>query len=228
MKTQYWMLLLLSLILSAVLTGCSVGASAEQEMTKPLDNAAWPTPVPTTAPPSPTPFPKVAADQVRVLDDAVSSQQSAVSDPPSAIGGQQSAVNDQPSAVNDQPSAASDQPSAITAQVRGPKGVNLRQGPSTSYPIVAVLRSGETVRVLGVVEGARDWVFVERDGGKQGWASLPLLEVAGSLADVPSLPAPAAASGQQSAISSQPSAISYRWPDRVPAGERQRHHGHQP
>lgn len=185
------------LLLSALLTGCNLSTQGEPAALKPLDVAAWPTPRPTVAPPSPTPFPKVDPAQVRRVDDKVAA--------PTSVGvgafpAQTRATTDATAGADTPVTTAvwaSTRPAetgttarvTTTARVRGPKGLNVRQGPGTSFPIITVLRSGESVTVLGVNDPARDWASVQTSAGKQGWVSLPLLDVSGPLADLSNVPA---------------------------------------
>lgn len=53
-------------------------------------------------------------------------------------------------------------------------GLNLRTGPSSSHPVVAVLREGETVTLTGIARG--DYVLV-LSSATSGWAASHYLEV---------------------------------------------------
>jgi len=213
MMKHDWALLPI-LMLSALLAGCS--AAATQHALKPLENAAWPTPAPAVTVPVPTPFPKVSAGQVAIVNDAIPTATPA-SSAQGASNGQGSpsptpgagAPNAQTAGGSVASASGSAQPSPVTcnvgscaqARVKSPQGLRLRKGPGTSYPIISKLRDGQSIGVLGVNPGARDWALVEAEGGTQGWALLQYLDVSGSLADVPSvaadsLPPPAVAKPQ--------------------------------
>ena len=64
--------------------------------------------------------------------------------------------------------------------------LNVRQGPSTSYPIVTTLRFGSKVVVLGQTETA-DWLRVGLPDGTVGWVSRTYTDFTGT---VPVVPAP--------------------------------------
>ncbi len=75
--------------------------------------------------------------------------------------------------------------------------VNVRQGPSTLYPIVGGVQPGVTYRVLGKND-AQDWWQIDLDNGVTGWV-IGLLTSANSLAnsvavitDIPPAPEPVA------------------------------------
>jgi hypothetical protein len=186
-----------ALILCALLAGCSVRAQGEALALKPLQEAAWPTPRATEPRPSPTPFPSVDPSQVRRLDDGsaaageaglVPAQTGMPAPTPATIRAGLAAAQTAPaqngSATGATPAVA---PTAISAsaRVRGTKGVNVRQGPGTSFPIIAGLHSGELVTVMRLNEPGRDWASVRTAAGKQGWVSLPLLDLSGSPPDLP-------------------------------------------
>lgn len=221
------------LMLSALLAGCST--TATQHALKPLENAAWPTPATRVTVPVPTPFPKVSPGQVVIVNDAIPTA-TPVSSAQGTPDGQGSptlapgadATNTQTASGSVASASGRPQPSPVTcsvvscaqARVKSPLGLRLRQGPGTSYPILSKLRDGQSVGVLGVNTGARDWALVEAEGGMQGWASLLYLDVTGSLADVPSvaadgLPPPAVANPQVGASNvkvAAPAATSSRPP----------------
>jgi hypothetical protein len=196
MKNGALALVTILLVPCALLAGCSVTTEANQGQLKPLESAAWPTPRLTAEPASPTPFPKVDPAQMRRVDDSVAASVGAdlapaptdAAAPPSAPT-PTAAIN---GATANQATARvgpmeADSPSAT---VRGPKGVNVRKGPGTSFPLIAGLRAGDSVTVLGVNEPGRDWVSVQTSAGKQGWVSLALLDLSGSLTDLPAVAVP--------------------------------------
>jgi hypothetical protein len=195
------------LILCALLAGCSAGT--RDESPAPLEGAAWPTPRPTPVASSPTPFPKVDPAQVRRVDDRSAAPVGAglasaqggtaapTSSPVGAVGAVGAGARPAPTIT---PSPAI---SGATARVRGPKGLNVRKGPGTTFAVLAGLRAGDAVKVLGVNEPGRDWAFVETSSGKQGWVSLPLLELSGA---PPDLPARSSTSPQSSTLAASRSA----------------------
>jgi hypothetical protein len=177
------------LLLCVLLAGCSVRAGGETAALKPLQSTAWPTPRPTAALPSPTPFPKADPVQVRRVDDRAAGEADVRpaptgSDAPVQTGSDATAAANQAIA-----GVAPSEANPLPATVRGPKGVNVRKGPGTSFPVMAGLRAGDAVTVLGVNEPGRKWAFVQTAAGKQGWVSLPLLTLSGSPADLPAAPA---------------------------------------
>jgi hypothetical protein len=190
------------LILAALLAGCSAAAQTGSERARPLDDAAWPTPRPTEVRPSPTPFPSVDPSQVRRLDD---SRTPTPAPAPTAEVVRTGLVSD-PGPVG-QPvqttglSPAPAETAVTTARVRGPKGVNVRAGPGTSYSIMTGLRAGDTVTVLGLDDPARNWAFVQTPAGRRGWVSLPLLDLSGSPSDLPAVDLPTSRSAIGSAAS---------------------------
>jgi Flp pilus assembly protein CpaB len=102
------------------------------------------------------------------------------------------------------PTALPPTPVPIVATV-GQKGVNVRQGPGTEYPIIATQPAGDVLEPLGRDEAGR-WLFVccvdgARDGARDesGWLLAELVAVTGAdisqlpVRAVPPLPAPTAA-----------------------------------
>jgi hypothetical protein len=194
------------LLLAALLASCSISTQGEATL-EPLQNTAWPTPRPTAVQPSPTPFPKVDPALVRRLDDrsAAAPAEGSLSltpEPlPSAETVRASRALAETSALDAMTATATPTVVAPSARVRGPKGVNVRSGPGTSFPVIAGLRAGDSVTVLGVNEEDRDWVYIRTAAGKQGWVYLPLFDPSGSLDGVPAAPA---ISASQSEIPSAP------------------------
>ena len=194
------------LLLGVLLTGCSASTQGGAVALQPLEGSAWPTPRPTLALPSATPFPKADPAQVLRVDDRaavgagpapaqteVTIQTGSAAQPETTTAPAQTGTTAPASAA---PTAAANGANAkvasTTARVRGPKGVNVRKGPGTSFPVIAGLRAGDSVTVLGVNEPGRDWVSVQTAAGKRGWVSVPLLDLSGSLANLPAVPAASA------------------------------------
>lgn len=69
--------------------------------------------------------------------------------------------------------------------------INVRGGPSTEYPIVAILIAGQRVPALGRSKGG-DWVQIAYPGvsGGVAWVYSPLVKVEGSLTIVEPPPTP--------------------------------------
>lgn len=65
-------------------------------------------------------------------------------------------------------------PPANTATVPGLR-LNMRQGPSTTYPIIRVLAQGETVTLLGR-NAAATWAKITASNNVQGWVYASLLQ----------------------------------------------------
>jgi hypothetical protein len=73
--------------------------------------------------------------------------------------------------------------------------LNVRSGPSTSYPVIATLKQGDTVRIIGRNTDS-SWVKIELFGRDQAWTAAAFLNLRVDLRDVPvasAPPAPAAA-----------------------------------
>jgi TolB protein len=181
------------LILGTLLAGCSAITQGGAPALKPLEGAAWPTPRPTLRTPSSTPFPKADPVQVRRLDDISPASVAADHVPaltPAATSAASVGAGLAPAPTGATTPTLAPAPADASARVRGPKGVNVRKGPGTSFPVIAGLRAGDSVTVLGVNEPDRDWIFVQTASGKQGWVSLPLLDVSGPRADLRATPNP--------------------------------------
>ncbi len=67
--------------------------------------------------------------------------------------------------------------------------VNVRGGPSTSYPVVATLQQGDVVRIIGRTADSQ-WVKIELAGQSQAWVAASLLDIAIDLAKVAVAAAP--------------------------------------
>jgi hypothetical protein len=85
---------------------------------------------------------------------------------------------------------------AATATVRV-RGLNARSGPGTGYRVLAVLRAGEQVDVLGKYQGC-GWLYVRKGGDPEllAWIAGGPAYVALSMpcSDIPAVPDPAQAS----------------------------------
>jgi uncharacterized protein YgiM (DUF1202 family) len=80
-------------------------------------------------------------------------------------------------------------PAVLTAWVESNE-TKLRSGPGIYYDEIGVLAIYDMISVLGLNEG-RNWALIEALNGGQGWIPLRFIEVAGSLANVPEVAAPA-------------------------------------
>ena len=87
--------------------------------------------------------------------------------------------------------------------------VNVRQGPSTAYPVAGAIQPGVTYRILGKNE-AQDWWQIDLGNGVTGWA-IGLLTNANSLAngvaiitDIPPAPEAVAAAQAPAAAAAAP------------------------
>jgi hypothetical protein len=70
---------------------------------------------------------------------------------------------------------------------------NVRAGPGTVYPVLAIYTSGTQVRILGR-NHAGDWLAIALPGNKQGWVAVSSLQVGfdvKTLAELEAPPAPA-------------------------------------
>ena len=91
--------------------------------------------------------------------------------------------------------------------------VNVRQGPSTQYPIVGAVQPGVTYRVMGKNQ-AQDWWQIELGNGSSGWVIGSLTSANGLadgvavITDIPEPPAPVAAAPAQAAAAPAPVAVS--------------------
>lgn len=63
----------------------------------------------------------------------------------------------------------------IGADFRAPQGTNVRGGPSTDYVVIEHIAAGETIRVVGKVQGA-DWYMISKNGAGSGFVLSRLLE----------------------------------------------------
>ena len=70
--------------------------------------------------------------------------------------------------------------------------LNIRSGPGTGYPVVAKGKDGATYTVLGRND-AGDWLQLQLDNSKTGWASAAYLHADGDVSELPVRLAPAPA-----------------------------------
>ncbi len=87
--------------------------------------------------------------------------------------------------------------------------VNIREGPSTAYPLVGQLEPGRFYRITGKNEG-NDWWQIELADGGKGWVFGQLVQPSGDLGgvavitDIPKPPAPAPAAAGPAAVTGAP------------------------
>ena len=62
-------------------------------------------------------------------------------------------------------------------------GLNVRSGPGTAFPVLAQVRAGTRLTLLGRTEDA-SWLYVDT-GEVQGWVAAPYVRVAGNILDLP-------------------------------------------
>ena len=81
-------------------------------------------------------------------------------------------------------------PGVPTGRVTAPNGVNIRSGPGTNFPVLAVAPFGTTGEIIGRSADARWWVVaVPSAPGGNGWVSADFV-AASNAADVPVIAAP--------------------------------------
>jgi WD40 repeat protein len=76
--------------------------------------------------------------------------------------------------------------------------LNVRQGPGTDYPVLAVVNAGDALAVTGR-DAAATWYQVSLADGRQGWVSGSLVTLTGSADGIPEVAVPAAAAGRSAA-----------------------------
>jgi len=83
-----------------------------------------------------------------------------------------------PETVPEADSPAEPAPAAWPAEVRSPKGLNLREGPSLSYEVLEVLPDGAEVTALDLPKGAEvpGWRLVYT-GERAGWVQRRFLRL---------------------------------------------------
>ncbi len=81
-------------------------------------------------------------------------------------------------------------PGVPTGRVTAPNGVNIRSGPGTNFPVLAVAPFGATGEIIGRSADSRWWVVaVPSAPGGNGWVSADFV-AASNAADVPVIAAP--------------------------------------
>lgn len=81
-------------------------------------------------------------------------------------------------------------PGVPTGRVTAPNGVNIRSGPGTNFPVLAVAPFGATGEIIGRSADSRWWVVaVASAPGGSGWVSADFV-AASNAADVPVIAAP--------------------------------------
>ncbi len=94
-------------------------------------------------------------------------------------------------------------PTPEFAQLTSGQVVNVREGPSTLYPVVGQVQAGGTYRIVGKNE-AGDWWQIDLENGVIGWTIDSLTSASGSLdavAVITDIPAPPEAAPQVAAAS---------------------------
>jgi serine/threonine-protein phosphatase Stp1 len=76
----------------------------------------------------------------------------------------------------------------VTAQ--DPRGVNVRRGDSTVYPIVGKLTAGESARIVGLSSQGTGWFKVVLPNGVSGWVAPEVVLVTGSTSKLPKVSPP--------------------------------------
>ena len=69
--------------------------------------------------------------------------------------------------------------------------LNVRQGPGTDTPVIAVVNAGDTLSVTGR-NAAASWYRISLEDSRQGWVSGSLVTLSGDAASVPVIAKPAA------------------------------------
>lgn len=86
------------------------------------------------------------------------------------------------------PSIPTIDPNDPTCRARARSGLNLRQGPSTDFPVLTVLSAGQSVPIIGRL-GDNSWWQV-RSGTTVGWVFAELTDVFGTCTTVPIVGSP--------------------------------------
>ena len=109
------------------------------------------------------------------------------------------------------PAAAQTSVEPESASLSSGQVVNVRQGPSTQYPIVGAIEPGVTYRVVGKNE-AQDWWQIELGNGVTGWAIGSLTSANGAannvavITDIPAPPEAVVAAPVEAQAASAPAA----------------------
>lgn len=184
MKKSLWPLLLL-LISTIALTGCSFGAEVqaeEERALRPLDPETWPTPPPAAAPATPTPFPKIT-----LAPTATPTARSTPTPPATPPVLNSLSAGDAAVGLAEQVGALSSSLSPAAAAFVTGSGATMRQGPGESYAAVSAIEPGELAAVLGKNPGG-DWLYVITASLQPGWLPAGSLRVTGDLEKAPVLP----------------------------------------
>jgi uncharacterized protein YraI len=76
----------------------------------------------------------------------------------------------------------------VTAQ--DPRGVNIRRGDSTVYPIVGKLDAGESAIIVGLSSRGTGWYRITLSNGVTGWVAPEVVLVTGSTSKLPRINPP--------------------------------------
>ena len=88
------------------------------------------------------------------------------------------------------PTPAPTQPPATTIQCTiKTRGLNIRGGPGTNFPVVTAVRNGATLAASGKNDKG-DWLAVKAANGKEGWAATKYLNCNPAPDSLPVKPGP--------------------------------------
>jgi uncharacterized protein YraI len=76
------------------------------------------------------------------------------------------------------------------ATAQDPRGVNVRRGDSTVYPIVGTLAAGESARIVGLSSRGTGWYRIALSNGVIGWVAPEVVLVTGSTSTLPRINPP--------------------------------------
>lgn len=155
------------LLLTGVLTGCSIGNFGQAAATA-------------TVPPLPT---ATTIPEATATEQPSSTAAPTVTPMPSATA----SATASPTSTNTATATATATPT-VFALVRSQLRVNVRGGPGTDHDIVNILEPGSGVQILSENEKG-DWYRVQLADGERGWISARLLQVVNP--PPPTRPAPA-------------------------------------
>lgn len=210
MQKRYWQFYLsFSLTVSLTLTAC--GAAPEEiESVATLDNATWPTPIPSTPIPSPTPFPMILLEDIAtptvvaaettietVIETAIETAPqnnetiveaaTAVAEVAQQVGasGEVEALIETVTSSMSSQDILNNLTSVIEATVEI-VALNVRQGPGPEYGTLDPLVQGDLVKILGR-SADQLWGLIETPNGELGWVDLEYLSTQLDLAQLPTL-----------------------------------------
>ena len=153
------------LTLFGIVAGLSLGLAActSSASTATLISTAPPLPTPTSVPPSDTP--------ISPTDTAL---------PPTEPA---------PAATATEPPGS---PTALPSATVMVKLLNVRSGPGTAYPIVAIVKEGDVLTALGRTPDNL-WIVVRLADGTSGWCSAysKYVTLSGGISQLPAAPIPA-------------------------------------